>query len=111
MRPDDVVEDLAHVLGLVDRPDDRVDRAGADLLAALDELDELLDDGARLGDLGLVAVEGEAVAAQVHLAVEPVAERGQDAVADARELGGGLIRDVEDFLHGPQCRRAPFSGL
>ena len=51
VRPDDVLEDLADVLGLVDRVEDRVDRAGADLLAALDELDELLDDGLRLGDL------------------------------------------------------------
>ena len=51
MRPDDVLEDVADVLGLVDRVEDRVDRAGADLLAALDELDELLDDRARLRDL------------------------------------------------------------
>src|SRR6185437_7368931 len=50
VRPDDVGEDLVHVLGLVDRAEDRVDGAGADLLAALDELDELLDDRLRLGD-------------------------------------------------------------
>jgi len=53
MRPDDVLEDVAHVLGLVDRVQDRVDRAGADLLPALDEVDELLDDGLRLDDLSV----------------------------------------------------------
>ena len=55
VRPDDVGEDLADVLRLVDRAEDRVDGAGADLLAALDELDELLDDRLRLGDLDVVA--------------------------------------------------------
>ena len=104
MAPDDVVEDLADVLGLVERAEDRVDRAGADLVAALDELDELVDDRARLRDLPSLAVDRQAVAAQVDLAVEPLAQRVEDAVADASELGSDLVRDVEDFLHGSQCR-------
>ncbi len=53
-------------------------------MAALDELDELVHDGARLGDTGVVALDREAVPAQVDRAVEPVAQRAQHAVADAR---------------------------
>src|SRR5205814_6808887 len=65
VRPDDVFEDLAHVLRLVDRVQDRVDRAGADLLPALHEIDELLDDGSRGGDLLVVSLERQPVAAEV----------------------------------------------
>ena len=93
-----------HVLGLVDRAEDGVDGAGADLLAALDELDELLDDRLRLGDLQVVAGEREAVSAQVDGAAEPVAERVEHSVADARELRRDLVRDVENRLHKRQCR-------
>ena len=50
MAPDDVVEDLAHVLHLVERGEHRADRVGPDLVAALDELHELVDDRARGGD-------------------------------------------------------------
>ena len=99
VRPDDVLEDVAHVLGLVDRVQDRVDRAGADLLAALDEVDELFDDGLGLDDLRVVALEGQPVAAEVDRAAQPLAKRAQHAVADACELGGDLVRDVQDFLH------------
>ena len=104
VRPDDVGEDLVHVLGLVDGAEDGVDRAGADLLAALDELDELLDDRLRLGDLQVVTGEREAVAAQVDGAAEPVAERVEHRVADAGELRCDLVRDVQNRLHRPQCR-------
>src|SRR5690349_24354154 len=38
VRPDDVLEDLADVLGLVEGVEDGVDGAGADLLTALDEV-------------------------------------------------------------------------
>ena len=93
-----------HVLGLVDGTEDGVDRGGADLLAALDELDELLDDRLRLGDLQVVTGEREAVAAQVDGAAEPVAERVQHSVADAGELRRDLVRDVENGLHKAQCR-------
>ena len=93
-----------HVLGLVDGAEDGVDGAGADLLSALDELDELLDDRPRLRDLEVVAGEREAVAAQIDGAAEPVAERVEDTVADARELRGYLVGDVENRLHKRQCR-------
>ena len=43
MAPDDVVEDVTDVLGLIERRDDGADRVGADLVAVLDELDELVD--------------------------------------------------------------------
>ena len=42
--PDDVLEDLADVLGLVDRGQDRADRVRPDLVTALDQLDELVHD-------------------------------------------------------------------
>ena len=93
-----------HVLRLVNRAEDRIDGARADLLAALDELDELLDDRLRLGDLQVVAGEREAVSTQVDGAAEPVAERVQHSVADAGELRCDLVRDVENGLHKPQCR-------
>ena len=64
MAPDDVVEDLAHVLGLVERGEHGADRVRPDLVAALDELDELVDDRARSRDVLVVAAERQAVAAQ-----------------------------------------------
>src|SRR4029453_8267992 len=104
VRPDDVGEDLVHVLGLVDGAEDGVDCAGAPLLAALDELDEFLDDRLRLGNLQVVTGEREAVTTQVDRTAEPVPERIEHRVADAGELRGDLVRDVENRLHRPQCR-------
>ena len=98
MPPDDVVEDVADVLGLVERAEHRVDRVRADLVAALDQLDELVDDRARLGDVRVVALERQLVAAQADRAVEPLAERSEHAVADAGELGGDVVGDRENFL-------------
>src|SRR3712207_6383125 len=46
--PDDVFEDVADVLGLVERAEDRVDGRRPDVVAAFDEVDELVDDRARL---------------------------------------------------------------
>src|SRR5262249_56510840 len=46
--PDHVVEDLANVRGLIEGAEDGIHRARTDLVTALDELDELVDDGARL---------------------------------------------------------------
>src|SRR4029079_4333751 len=104
VRPDDVGEDPAHVFGLVDCADDRIDGAGAHLLAALDELDELLDDRLPPGRLEVVAGQRETVSAQVDGAAEPVAERVQHPCADARQLRRDLVRDVQNGLHTPQCR-------
>ena len=102
--PDDVVEDVADVLGLVERGDDRAHRVRADRVTALDELDELVDDRAGLGDTRVVTGEREPVAAERDRAAEPFAQRVEHAVADAGELRRDLVRDGEDLLHASQCR-------
>ena len=102
--PDDVVEDVADVGRLVERRDHRADRVGTDRVTALDELDELVDDRARLGDPCLVPVERQPVPAQRDRAAEPLAQRVEHAVGDARELRGDLVRNGEHVLHAPQCR-------
>jgi hypothetical protein len=65
---------------------------------ALDELHELADDGACLADLGVVALQREAVAAQEQRDAEAVAERVEDAVVDRGQLGRDLVRDRQNFL-------------
>src|SRR5207247_5342378 len=50
--PDDVLEDVADVLGLIERPEDGVDGARADLVPALAQLDELMRDRALTADSG-----------------------------------------------------------
>jgi len=102
--PDDVAEHDLHVLGLIDRVQDGVDGPRADLLARLDQLDELVDDCARLGDVDVVALDGQAVAPQQDRAVEPIPQRVQDPVADRGELGRDVIRDIEGLFPPPQCR-------
>ncbi len=106
MTPDDVGEDLADVLGLVERRDNGADGVRPDLVPALDQLHELADDCASRRDADVVALDRQLVPAQAERAVQPVTQRVQHAVADARELGGDLVRDREDFLHAGQCRRA-----
>ena len=63
MAPDHVLEDVAQILGLVERRQHGVDRAGADLVPALDQLGELVDDRPRLEDIGVVAFDRQAVSA------------------------------------------------
>ena len=46
--PDHVLEDLAHVVHLVERAENGIHGRRADLVAAFDELDQLVDDRARL---------------------------------------------------------------
>ena len=99
MTPDHVLEDVAYVLALLQHAQHGVDRAGADLMAALDEFDELPDDGTRLCDALILALDGQAVAAQSDRAAEPVAKRLEDAVADACQLGRNVVRNGQDFLH------------
>ena len=97
--PDDVAEDGLHVLGLVDRVQHGVDRPRPDLLAGLDELDELVHDRPRLGHMDVVARDCEPVPAQENRALQPVTERVEDAVADRRQLRGDVVGDVECLLH------------
>ena len=101
VRPDEILEDLADVRRLVDRADYRVDGARADLLPALDELDELLDDRLRLRDFHVVAGQREPVSAQIDGAAEPLPQGVEYPVADACELGGDVVRNVENRLHKP----------
>ena len=98
MRPDDVLEDVADVLRLVERGQDRADCVRADLVAALNQLDQLLDDRARRGDMLLVAVQGQPVPAQGNRRSELLSQRIEDAVLDARELRRDLVRDVQDLV-------------
>ena len=82
---------------------------GRDLVALLDQLDQLVDDRRRGCDVAGVAVEGEHVAAQVQVAVEAPAQRPQDGVLGARQLGGdGVVEGQLPTRQGTQLthRRA-----
>ena len=93
MAPDDVLEDLADVLRLVERRDDGADGVRPDLVPALDELDELVHDRTRGGDAVVGPLDRQLVPAQAERAVQPVAQRVEHAVADSTELGGDFVRD------------------
>src|SRR5215218_277532 len=97
--PDHGVEDIPNVLLRLERPEHRVDRMRPDLVPALDELDELVDHLARLRHVLLVAVERELVAAQPDRAVETVAQRIEDAVADPGQLGRNSVGAVGLLLN------------
>ena len=107
MAPDDVAEELLDVLGLVDRVQHRVHGRWTDRLSGLDELDQLVQDGAGLRHVDVVALDRHAVSAEADRAVEAVAQGFDDAVADPAELGGDVVGDVQDLLHPPQFRRVP----
>jgi len=53
--PDHVAEDVLDVFGLVDGVEDGVHRRGPDLLTGLHQLDELVDDRARLRHVDVVS--------------------------------------------------------
>ena len=64
-------------------------------MSSLDQLDELVDDGAGLADMLRVALQRQPVAAQRDRAAEPLAQRVEHAVADPGELGRDLVGDFE----------------
>ena len=105
MAPDDVVEDLARPR-LVEGGEHRADGVRPDLVAALHQLDEFVDDGARSHHVLVVAAERQAVAAKRDRALQALAQRVEDAVLHAGELRRDLVRDVENLLHPTQCREA-----
>jgi hypothetical protein len=74
-------------------------------VAAFDQLDQLVEDGARLADMLGRAVQRQLVAAQGNRAAEPLAQRVEHAVADPGKLRGHLVRDFEHLLHRTQSRR------
>ena len=98
--PDDVVEDLGRALFGLERAGHRFDRPRRDVVALLDQLDHLVDDGRRLGDVVGLALERQHVAAQVQVGVEPLAQAAQHGVLRARQLGGDGV--VEGQL--PACQ-------
>ena len=59
--PDDVLEDVADVRRVLEGAENGIDRARADHVAALDELDELTDHGSGTFDLISVALEREPI--------------------------------------------------
>ena len=81
-----------------------VDRLRADLVAALDQLDELVDHRARLGDVVVVALQRQLVAPEPDRAVEPVAQGLEHPVPEPGQLGRDGVREIENFLHAHQCR-------
>ena len=111
MPPDDVLEHIADVGCLVEGCRDRADGVGADRVAALDQLHELVDDGPRLGDAVALAVECELVAAQRDRAAEPLAQGVEHAVADAGQLGRDLVGDGDDVLHRLSVGAAGYGAL
>ena len=91
MAPDDRVEHLAHVLARLERPQHRVYGVAADLMAALDQLDELVDHRPRALDVLVVALQGQLIAAQAHGALQPLAQRVEHAVGDPGQLGRNRV--------------------
>ncbi len=99
MAPDHVAEDVLDVFGLVDGVEDSVHRRGPDLLTGLHQLDQLVDDGARLRDVHVVSRDREPVPAEENRDFETVAESVENAVADRRQLGGDVVGDIESLFH------------
>jgi hypothetical protein len=91
--PDGVLEDLGRALVGVEGAGHGLDRARRNLVALLDQVDELGDDG--LGGLYVAggAVEGEHVATQIERRAEVALERPQHGVLGARQLRGDVVVD------------------
>jgi hypothetical protein len=75
-------------------------------VAALDEVDQLVDDELRLAEPLLVPLERQPVAAEEDRASEPLAKRAENATVDRRKLGCDFVRDVENLLQRPKCSEA-----
>ena len=107
MAPDHVLEDLRRALVGLDRAGDRLERAGSEVVAALDQADELVDHGRGAADVVVVAVEREHVSPQVDVAAEPALELAKDGVLGAGELGGNAVieRELASRQGSPTGRR------
>src|SRR5262249_45666505 len=93
--PDDILEHARGRFVSIERPGDRGDRAGPDLVPALDQVGELTHDALAHAGLVLGPVECDQVAAQEHLAVEVLLERAQHGVLAAGQLGRDFVRQLE----------------
>ena len=100
MAPDDVVEDLADVVRLVERAEHGVDGAGPISCPPSTSSTSSSTTARASATFGVVALDRQLVAAQADRAVEPVAQRVEHAVADAGELGRDLVRNGEDSCTG-----------
>jgi hypothetical protein len=60
-------------------------------VAAFDELDELVDHGARLPHLGVFPLQGQTVAAEEERDPQAVTQSMEDAVVDRGKLGRDLV--------------------
>src|SRR6185503_10749905 len=98
--PDHVLEDAARALVPVERTRDRLDRAGRDLVALPDEVGHLTHDGPGHRHRVVVAVQRQHVPPEEDLAVEVLLERLHDRVAQARKLGGDLVRELDMYPQG-----------
>jgi hypothetical protein len=69
-------------------------------VAALDELGELVDHRPCLGHVGVGPFDREPVAPEENRAAEPLAERAENAVVKGGELGGDIVGNRKNLLHG-----------
>ena len=67
-------------------------------MAALDQLDDLVDDRARLGDPLSSPSSVSWLPRRRIVQSQALAQRPEHAVPDARQLGGDVVRDRENFL-------------
>src|SRR5439155_14933727 len=99
MAPHDVLEHFADVLRLVERRQHGANGFRPALVTSHDGLDQLFHDRPGGGSMSLVTVQGQPVPAQADRALEPLAERVENAVLHPRELRRDDVRDIQDLLH------------
>jgi hypothetical protein len=93
--PDHVLEDLGGPLAGVHRARDGLEGRRREVVATLDQPDQLVYDRRRLTHLSLIAVERQDVPAQVKLAADAALELPEHRVLGPGELGGDRVVDGE----------------
>ena len=73
-------------------------------MPGLDQIHELVDDSAGCGDVAVLAPESQPVATESDRALKPLAQRVEDTVLDAGELGRYFVRDIQHLLHRRSVR-------
>src|SRR5262249_32818909 len=91
--PDDVVQDVHRAALGGEHAGHGLDGLRPDGEALLHELGELLEHDPHLAERSVVALDGDLVAAQVHLAAEALGDRVQQAIAVGAELLCELVGD------------------